>query len=167
MEIVVIRLNMGSIRRSKSLESAISTFLIGLLVLIGIGVFLKQSDADMSRFGISQAVKPKSEIPFEPSSLVPAGFETPSEVEIYVPENLYEKIDGKAPLYIESGFEKLFTQRFISKDDQALWMEIFIYDMGAVNNAFSIFSVQRRADADIISIFLPSYAYNRKGLVSS
>jgi hypothetical protein len=130
-----------------------------ILVLIGIGVFLKQSDADMSRFGITEVGEPKLETPFETSSLVPPRFETISEVEIYIPENLYEKIDGKAPLYIESGFEKLFTQRFVSKDDQALWMELFVYDMGSVKNAFSVFSVQRRADAVMSKTLNPQYAY--------
>jgi hypothetical protein len=101
-------LAVGSIKyRARRLESVISICLLAILFLIGLGIFIKQSDYDMSRFGIGTAAAPKFEIPFELSSLVPAGFETLSKTEVYHPENLYEKINGKAPLYIESGFEKL------------------------------------------------------------
>jgi hypothetical protein len=80
-------------------------------------------------------------------SLVPSGFKKLSAAEIYVPENLYEKIDGKAALYVESGFVKLFTQRFVSENDDTLWFEVFLFDMAFARNAFSVYSVQKRADA--------------------
>jgi hypothetical protein len=142
-------------RRAKRLESAISICILAILFLIAAGVFVKQFDYDMSRFGIDTAAVPKLEIrnskfetSFELSSLVPAGFETVSKIEVYNSKNLYEKINGKAPFYIESGFEKLSTQRFVSKNDQSLWMEAFIYDMAAVRNAFSVYSLQRRPEAE-------------------
>jgi len=93
------------------------------------------------------------------SSLAPAGFETLSRIEVYNSENLYEKINGKAPFYTESGFQELFTQRFASKDRDNLWFELYVYDMGTVRNAFSVFSVQRRADADILPLFHPLSGY--------
>lgn len=135
-------------RRAKRLESVISICLLVILFLTGAVIFVKQFDYDMSRFGISTAVIPKLEIPFELSSLAPAGFETLSKAEVYSSENLYEKINGKAPLYIESGFEELSTQRFVSINDQSLWMELYAYDMGTVKNAFSVYSVQRRAGSE-------------------
>jgi len=111
----------------------------------------------MSRFGIQH------QLGVSPSSigagLAPYGFETLSEIEVYNSENLYEKINGKAPLYTESGFQELFTQRFVSKDRENLWVELFVYDMATVRGAFSVFSAQRRADADIISLFHPSFGY--------
>ena len=143
---------MGSIKyRARRLESVISICILAILFLIGLGIFIKQFDYDMSRFGIGTAAIPKFEIPFELSSLVPAGFETPSKTEIYNPENLYEKINGKAPLYTESGFEELSTQRFVSISDQSLWMELFVYDMATVRNAFSVYSIQRRAEAELFA----------------
>jgi len=153
--------------RNKRLESAVSVLLLAVLFLIGLGIFIKQADVDMSRFGIeAQIAELSAQIPGvetkeEPDlvSLAPAGFETLSKIEIYVPENLYEKINGKAPLYIDSGFEKLSTQRFISGDDENLWMELFVYDMAAIRNAFSVYSLQRRPDADILSLFHPSFGY--------
>jgi len=61
-------------------------------------------------------------------------------------ETLSEKIDGKAELYLSSGFVSLVCQRFFSAGDNRLWLEVFLYDMGDGRNAFSVFSSQRRAD---------------------
>ena len=134
---------------AKKLESVVSISLLSILVLIAITILVKQSGYDMGRFGLTtETTSLKTEqVPL--SSLAPAGFETLSE-EVYIADNLYEKIDGKAPLYIESGFEKLFTRRFINKEDENLWMELFVFDMAALKNAFSIYSVQRRADVEIL-----------------
>ncbi len=142
-------------RRARRPESAISFCLLAVLFFIGLGVFIKQSDFDLARFGINVAT---AELPLEDpgkskddqtalSSLVPTGFEALSKTGVYNPENLYEKINGKAPLYTESGFGKLSTQRFVSTADESLWAELYVYDMGTVKNAFSVYSVQRRAEA--------------------
>ncbi len=143
-------------RRLRRAESAISLCLLAALLFIGLGVFTKQSDFEMARFGINVAT---AELPFEESeeskddkpalsSLVPTGFEALSKTGVYNPDNLYEKINGKAPLYTDSGFEKLYTQRFINAKDESLWAELYVYDMGTMKNAFSVYSVQKRAEAE-------------------
>ncbi|NQT01228.1 MAG: hypothetical protein HQ580_04335 [Planctomycetes bacterium] len=152
--------------RNRHLESVISVLLLSTLFLIGLGVFIKQFDVDMGRFGIDttsagpllEQTEPNTQ---EPSldALMPDGFKKLSKTETYNSENLYEKINGKAPLYTESGFEKLFTQRFISNDDDNLWMELFVFDMAAVRNAFSIYSVQKRADAQMLTLTAPAPFY--------
>lgn len=152
--------------RNRRLESAVGVVLLVILLLIGLGVFKKQLNTDASRFGIDTAIAGPSSQKMQAEtqeaalgSLSPAGFKELSSVETYDPENLYEKINGKAPLYIESGFVKLSTQRFISMADETLWMELFLYDMATIRNAFSIFSVQRRADVHILSLFDTSFGY--------
>lgn len=157
--------------RSSQLESSISTFLLALLFLIGMGVFLKQSDTDMSRFGVetdtielsSQRLKVNKEKEIALESFMPLGFEPFSEIEVYLADNLYEKINGKAPLYIDAGFVKLFTQRFAHKDDENIGMEIYLYDMGGTKNAFSIYSMQKRADAQDLEDL--GYAYKTSNAV--
>ena len=144
-------------RRSKRLESTISVCLLAVLVFIGVGVFLKQSDYSISQFGIEADPAPKSETLFDLSSLLPAGYEAASGVETYTADNLYEKINGKAPLYTESGFEKLFTQRLVNKNDQSLSAELYVYDMGTVENAFSVYSVQKREGAEDLPPFAFAY----------
>ena len=59
----------------------------------------------MIRFGVGTAVSTSQINTISISSLIPVDFDTLSE-ETYLADNLYEKINGKAPLYIESGFVK-------------------------------------------------------------
>jgi len=147
---------MGSVPvRTKRLESVISICLLAVLALTGYGIYLKQSKYNISRYGIDTTAIPKLEtqnskleIPFELSSLAPAGFEMLSKAESYNADNLYEKIDGKAPLYLEAGFKELSTQRFVKTGDPNLWMELYVYDMGTLRNAFSVYGVQKRADSE-------------------
>jgi hypothetical protein len=141
-------------RRAKKLESVVSFSLLSVLVLIAITLLIKQSDYDMTRFGVGTAVSAPGTEKTSLSSLIPAGYKKLSE-EVYTADNLYEKINGKAPLYIESGFVKLFTRRFINKEDENLWMELFIFDMADIKNAYSVYSVQRRPDVE----FLPDMQF--------
>jgi len=137
-----------------------------LLLLIGLVIFMKQFDVDMSRFGIDttplnlpvQQIEAEIQEPVL-EALTPDGFKKFSEVETYNTGNLYEKINGKAPLYIEAGFAKLFTQRFIHESDENLWMELFVFDMTAIRNAFSVYSVQKRADTRTLSFAGPGPCY--------
>lgn len=69
-----------------------------------------------------------------------------SRPEHFTPETLYEKIDGRADLYLASGFVSLATQRFLPGGGTDSWVEVFIYDMATPANAFSVFSMQRRQD---------------------
>ncbi len=163
-------------RRAKHIESAISICILALLFILAAGLIVKQADYDMGRFGIyiEQARRDASQragkdefSAIRLSRLLVVGFETLSEAEIYVTDNLYEKINGKAPLYVDSGFEKLYTQRFVSvsarpsldgsKDNDSLWMELFVYDMADVKNAFSVYSVQKRADVKLLPVLLFAY----------
>jgi len=152
--------------RNKHLESVISILLLTVLVLIGLGVFVRQFDVDMGRFGIDtttagpllEQTEPNTQEPAL-DALMPDGFKKFSETETYDAGNLYEKINGKAPSYTESGFVKLFTMRLISKDDENLWMELFVFDMAAVRNAFSVYSVQKRADARMLAFAKPQPCY--------
>jgi len=129
-------------QKSRRAETVIGICLLAVLVFIATAVVSRQFDYDMSRYGI---VQPKAE--FELRSAAPTGFETLSTTESYSPGTLYEKINGKAPLYLDSGFGSLQTQRFMNSSDETLWMEVYLFDMGEIKNAFSVFSVQRREDA--------------------
>ena len=133
-------------RRAKRLESVMSICLLAVLFLTGVGIFLKQSKYDISKYGI-QNQSDASQSPIS-DGLIPSGFEALSKAENYNADNLYEKIDGKAPLYLESGFKELSTQRFASTSNKDLWMELYIYDMGNIRNGFSVYSVQRRAEVE-------------------
>jgi len=140
---------MSAVRsRAKRLESTIGFCLLAILVLIAVGVFLRQFDTDMSRFGIDKTAAEL--LAREKEEKTPLGLLTPSEfepfsgIQTYTAENLYEKINGKADFYLDSGFKVLSTRRFISKDDDSLFFELYVYDMTTTRNAFSVYSTQRR-----------------------
>ena len=137
--------------RSKRLESTVSICILLVLLAITAAIFIKQLNIDINAGAAETADMPESQVTFELSSLVPDGFEIFSKTETYSPQTLYEKINGKSPLYLESGFEQLSTQRFVSKNDDALIMEVFVYDMATARNAFSVYSTQKRADTEILS----------------
>ena len=88
---------------------------------------------------------------------LPEGIMPLTSIETFDARNLSDKINGKAELYLSAGFTRLVSQRF--KDDRTseLWMEAFVYDMDTGQNAFSVFSAQRRQDAE--SLDLTQYAY--------
>ncbi len=135
--------------KTKTLESVVSFSVLAVLIIITITILLTQSDYDMARFGVGATVSTSGIDTISISSLNPANYEKLSE-EIYLAENLYEKINGKAPLYIEAGFVKLSTARFVNKADDSLWMELFIFDMAGIKNAFSVYSVQRRPGVELL-----------------
>ena len=141
--------------RNRRLESVVSILLLVVLTFIAVGVLIKQGDFDMARFGldtatglVADATGEKSQQAPDLSVLPPTGFEELSGPERYEAGNLYEKINGKAPFYMDAGFLGLYTQRFASVSDEDLWMELYLFDMAALRNAFSVYSTQRRADVE-------------------
>ena len=143
--------------RNRRLEFRISVLLLVVLLIITLGVFRRQSDVDMSRFGIDTTTAAPLLKHVESDTqeqaldaMAPDGFKKLSEIETYDAGNLYEKINGKAPLYIEAGFAKLSTQRFTNQADGNLVMELYIFDMARARNAFSVYSIQKRADVEML-----------------
>jgi hypothetical protein len=80
-----------------------------------------------------------------------------SPPERFSPDTLYEKINGRADLYLSSGFVSLNTQRFSMDSTAGNWVEVFIYDMATAENAFSVFSMQRREGAQAADIVPNAY----------
>jgi len=150
--------------RNRRSEPIISILLLIILLLIGLGVFIKQFNFNIGQFGVGadlslQQEREITKIGRDFEIHAPDVFKKLSEIEFYNPDNLYEKINGKAPLYTESGFVKLATQNFVSNDDESLWLEIHIFDMSNVRNAFSVYSIQRRAEAMVWGTWGPRYTY--------
>lgn len=77
--------------------------------------------------------------------------------EIFDAGTLSDKIDGKAELYLSAGFLKLQCQRITENSRPESWAEVFVYEMGNPDNAFAVFSSQRRKDAQPLDIAEFSY----------
>lgn len=133
-----------------------SLIILVTLTAVAVGVGLKQRSFNPA---VLVAVTPSStekalveEEPALPPELQPLG-----RAENFNPDNLYDKIDGKAELYLAAGFQQLHCQRFALSAAPDQWLEWFVYDMGSLPHAFSVFSTQRRAEAQ--SLPLAPYAY--------
>ena len=132
-------------------ETRLSMALMAILLIAGTGVFMRQ-------FRINPgvvALRPESHqqtlpVAAENSALVDTtgtGMAPFSPPERFGPDTLYEKINGRADLYLSSGFVSLTAQRFSMDNTADNWVEVFIYDMATPENAFSVFSMQRREGA--------------------
>lgn len=82
-----------------------------------------------------------------PAWTVPAGLEALGPVEVFGPDELSDKIDGRAELYIGAGFTRLLTRRMAVPGHADRWLELFVYTMNSPDAAYAVFSGQRRAGA--------------------
>lgn len=91
-------------------------------------------------------------------SLLPQldGWRLTEEPLYYVPENLFEYINGAAEIYLSYDFEKLAVGQY-GQERSSADMSVEIYDMGSVENAFGIYSAERFPDSRFIDTGLQGY----------
>ncbi len=77
------------------------------------------------------------------STLVPRGWVIYDQVGQFTADNLYERINGRAELYLAYDVVSLTTATFEDKTDIGRFIELSVFDMGNPTNAFGIFSVER------------------------
>ncbi len=155
------------IRRDKKYsrqQTFSSLAILFILAVIGSGIFLAQfnnnpavlqqdlflpptvKDLDSSPTPLTQSIIPL------PPGLVPLTLP-----ESFDAQNLSEKINGKAELYLSAGFVSLNSQRFKDTSDAGFWVEAYVYDMGNGQNAFAVFSAQRREGAARLDLTRDAY----------
>ena len=150
--------------KTASKQTLLSLVILGVLAIITIGVLIaqithnpaiQQMAPDLAAGVISPEASPASA---DKSLISLALGQSPlSPPETFDAATLSDKINGKAELYLSAGFVRLSSQRFKDPGTGDVWMEAFIYDMGSAQNAFSVFSAQRREDA--LTLALGQYAY--------
>lgn len=69
----------------------------------------------------------------------------------YLPENLYEYIDGAAEIYLSYDFKELLVGQY-KKEEGSASLTIEIYDMGNEKNSFGIYSAERFPGSNFIAI---------------
>lgn len=140
---------MAKKRTRKIGETLLGFLILAILALIGVMVFFQQF-----QFNPAVTAQSASEAGMEQSSSaqlstlvsLPENLSEMTPLESFTPETLYEKINGQADLYLASGFLQLKSQRYVQTDNQDMWFEVFKYDMGTIENAFSVYSQQYRDD---------------------
>jgi len=74
------------------------------------------------------------------------GAQPMGETEVYSPETLYEKINGRAPAYLDFRFQELRTRSFSELAGTGSYVDVYEYRMDSPVNAFGIFAIERDPD---------------------
>lgn len=77
--------------------------------------------------------------------------------ESYDPQTLSDKIDGKAELYLAADFKEMACRTFAPQALDGVHVTVSIYAMGSPQDAFAVFSNQRRPGA--VDLPLGHHAY--------
>lgn len=107
--------------------------LLTLAVALCVCVDRPQTTSDSEPFNLSDLL----------ARLAPEGWVIYDQVGQFTADNLYERINGRAELYLAYDVIKLTTATFEDKTDIGRFVEVSIFDMGNPTNAFGIFSVER------------------------
>lgn len=141
-------------------EKRVSALILVVLAIIIAGVLIKQHHFNpavnplASSYGGDSTSADSGE---NLAAYVPDGYEVMTGAEQFDTETLSDKINGKAELYLTTGFIQMNAQRFVSTDNADLWFEAYLYDMIEPNNALSVYSVQRRPDAQPLDFAAHAY----------
>jgi hypothetical protein len=71
------------------------------------------------------------------------GWQKPVNKEVFNPDNLFDRINGAAPLFIENGFQEMTTADYTQGDD---YITIQIYRHDTPDNAFGMYASERSSD---------------------
>jgi hypothetical protein len=136
-------------------ETIVALCVLASLAVIAIGMAMVQSRFNPAVINFLQGTADRAKgLPAAPATepiiQIPEGMPPLTPPERFDRETLSDKIDGKAELYLSAGFARLECQRLALAGQPDLWVEVFIYDMGSFENAYAVFSAQRRADATML-----------------
>lgn len=137
-------------------ETIVALCVLASLALIAAGMAMVQSRFNPAVLNFLQGTADRAKGPTAlPATeglilTIPEGMSLLTPAERFDRETLSDKIDGKAELYLSAGFVRLDCQRLALAGQPDLWIEVFIYDMGSFENAYAVFSAQRRADATML-----------------
>ena len=156
----MIRENKNTSRR----QTFLSMVVLSILMVIAVSIFITQFRFNpgvlQKNAFLPEPNKKQPSSPLAPNASfvpLPEGVQPLTSTETFDARNLSDKIDGKAELYLSAGFTRLVSQRFRDERETDLWMEAFVYDMGNSQNAFSVFSAQRREDAETLDLTQHTY----------
>jgi len=135
-------------------ETLYSIIIIIVLCVIAAGMLIVQGRFEPQDFFAVefQKDKPGSQVKqiSPPDDVLSAfaidGYKPMGEKEEFNEENLSDKINGKADLYLECGFVSMASRRFADIGEPSRWFEIYFYNMGEPQNAYAVYSQQRRRE---------------------
>jgi hypothetical protein len=112
----------------------LSTFVL-LLLLCSCGTGRLTERGEL----ISSSAEPTNEAI---GNYIPEGWRISGRVLRFVPENLYEHINGRAEFYLAYNMVSLTFANFENTGEEQ-FIHVSVYDMGTPTNAFGVFSAER------------------------
>ncbi len=93
----------------------------------------------------------------QPASLFPApacgsGWQLDGKVQLFDRENLFERINGEAELYLPYGFDQLAYARYANLKEPRQGIDADIYRLGSLLDSFGIYATYRRRDDPELAI---------------
>ena len=136
--------------------------ILAVLGVITVWLLIQQSAFNPAVLVASRGVTPQAvsgQAAAALAALFPevTGFTPVAPMQSYGPDNLSDKINGKAELYLSAGFKEMACRSFKLGEAGQAHVEVFIYDMGSPQNAYAVFSSQRRPDSTGIPLTANAY----------
>ncbi|UCG16105.1 MAG: hypothetical protein JSV19_12500 [Phycisphaerales bacterium] len=87
-----------------------------------------------------------------------AGWGPPGDIRIFTPENLWQKIDGRADSYLSFHMVRMTFGTYRNSRDPERFIDVYWYDMGESDNAFGIYRTEMGSRREPVDIGRDGYA---------
>lgn len=94
----------------------------------------------------------------EPLELAEAGLEPMGATEFYNANNLFEKIDGRAPAYVAFNFQQMRCRSFTLKGTGGSYVDVYEYGFDTPIDAFGLFAQERDPQGKPLDYVADGYA---------
>jgi hypothetical protein len=170
-----------------SLEKGIGAVIVLFLIAVGVTIAIKGQRYDPSRYtgdaealeftreavtgiaatlgaegdlGEGSTVESPSTGSTSAGQILPfiSGLEAMGPTERYNADTLYEKINGRAPAYLEYNFQELTCRSFSLSSAAGEYIDVYLFKMDTPLNAFGIFSAERDSSGAQLEFVADGYA---------
>jgi hypothetical protein len=94
----------------------------------------------------------------EPLEINLAGLKPMGDTEFYNADNLFEKIDGRAPAYLNFNFQQLRCRSFSVAGEPGSYVDVYEYRFDTPINAFGMFALERDPQGTPLAFAPDGYA---------
>ena len=127
-------------------ETIIGAVILVLLVaLITTFIIHARSDAP-ALFAVEPEGVTDSRASVEPTPVFPRieglAWRAPDNVTVYTPDNLWEKINGRADFYLAYHVERMIFGTYRAEDDPTRMIDVYWFDLGEPDNAFAVYQAE-------------------------
>jgi hypothetical protein len=81
-----------------------------------------------------------------------AGWDAPTQFREYTPLDLWEKIDGRADIYLQFGVQKMTFGSYLCRTDPGISIDVYWYEMAKPEGAFGIYQAESDSHATPIAV---------------